>query len=30
MLMDDRDDKLPASTCFPLLDELKAAGKPVA
>jgi dienelactone hydrolase len=29
MLMGDRDNELPVATCFPLLDELKLAGKPV-
>jgi dienelactone hydrolase len=29
MLMGERDQELPASTCFPLLDEMKASGRPV-
>ncbi len=29
MLMAGRDDEVPAAPCFPLLDDLKAAGKPV-
>jgi len=29
MLMGGRDDEVPAAPCFPLLDDLKAAGKPV-
>lgn len=29
MLMGGRDDEAPAAPCFPLLDEMKAAGKPV-
>ena len=29
MLMGGRDEEAPAAPCFPLLDDLKAAGKPV-
>lgn len=29
MLMGDKDTETPASSCFPKLEELKAAGKPV-
>lgn len=29
MLMGGKDNETPASTCFPALEELKAAGKPV-
>lgn len=29
MLMGGRDEEVPAAPCFPLLDDLKAAGKPV-
>jgi dienelactone hydrolase len=30
MLMSDNDVETPADLCFPMLDELKAAGKPVS
>jgi len=29
MLMGGRDAEVPASACFPLLEQMKAAGKPV-
>lgn len=29
MLMGGRDNELPSDTCFPLLEELKAAGRPI-
>jgi len=29
MLLGGRDEELPAAPCFPLLEEMKAAGKPV-
>jgi dienelactone hydrolase len=29
MLMGERDQELPAATCFPLLEEMKASGRPV-
>lgn len=29
MLLGEKDDETPAASCFPVLEELKAAGKPV-